>query len=78
MVLDIAKPLLNIFLPFKNSKSFDIFMLDTATQTFLTFERPTSISDEVNDSKTKMGKTFFYKHTCNRNASYKRLFNFFA
>lgn len=27
---------------------------DTATQTFLTFERPTSISDEVNDSKPKM------------------------
>lgn len=34
-------------------------MLDTATQTFRTFELSTSISDEVNDSKTKMGKTFF-------------------
>lgn len=34
-------------------------MLDTATQTFRTFEISTSISDEVDDSKTKMGKTFF-------------------
>lgn len=38
-------------------------MLDTATQTFRTFEISTSISDEVDDSKTKMGKTFFFTST---------------
>lgn len=51
-------------------------MLETAKQTSQTLIS-TSKSDEVDDSKTKMGETFFTS-TRYRDAFYKCLFNFFA
>lgn len=76
--IKILKIIYQIFLCpfFSKIRNHFIFMLETAKQTSQTLIS-TSKSDEVDDSKTKMGETFFTS-TRYRDASYKCLFIFFA